>query len=353
MCGICGFFTGCDIASEQVNCRLCISAPLGAPSGASSGTSSRKYKTPFNQWERKSSLKTQPIRRAELNDGEQDKFLFPKKFIPVLRHPRLLNLPKNKESDIRSLHLLRYLRFTICLEMGVVNKIIHQIALTGYFKLLPPEMQKDAYYIYCDEAYHALQSHILIAQIVDHYPHLNIDYQASFLTRFTRDCEGLDHRQKTLAQLLFVIISETLITNTLKINEIDMDINVKAAIRDHFDDEILHHHYFRQALFFMWDQISVGDRDVIRRLIIKQILSFLSPDEDMICKELTLIGFTEKHAKTIFMETYTSDFINQHVVSATTKLRTYFTHLGLDEVEIFNAAEFNFESIYASSEARQ
>ncbi|WP_345942367.1 diiron oxygenase [Streptomyces sp. SID2888] len=168
-------------------------------------------------------------------------------------------LPSDRFEEVLVQHLYRYLDFTARLEYIVVNRTVLGIAHGSIDVELPEEMRFDAYKIYCDEAYHTLFSVDLSRQVQQRtgiVPRpLDEPY---FLVRLRQILEELPDEHRALAEMLFVIVSETLISSTLA--EIPERPDVVAAVRgttrDHALDEGRPHAYFAAFLRYLWGQLS-------------------------------------------------------------------------------------------------
>jgi len=146
MCGLIGFFVGCDLAIACPKRNLC--------------TSSRPYRSSFNKWDSRASVRNAPRRMDKVNSA-----LFPERFLPVLKHDLVQELDGNSRELLRKSGLYRFLNFTHKLEILVVNTVTANIALGRYNTDFTDEVRLDAHRIYVDEAYHALFSFELMQKV--------------------------------------------------------------------------------------------------------------------------------------------------------------------------------------------
>src|SRR5262249_48890865 len=95
-----------------------------------------------------------------------------------------------------------------------------------------------------------------------------------------------------LADMLFVVVSETLISGTLP--ESWRDGRVVPAVRevlgDHAEDEEHHHVYFTAFFELLWPRLTQGERAAVGPLIPGFIRGFLSPDPPAIEAALVRCG---------------------------------------------------------------
>ncbi|GAA2422331.1 diiron oxygenase [Streptomyces glaucus] len=278
---------------------------------------------------------------AEAEDGTGPggaRRFFPPELVPVTRHPLIRALPATVFDEVLVQHLYRYLDFTIKLEHLVVNRTVLGIAHGSVGVAVPEEMRLDAYKMYCDEAYHALFSADLAAQvrqatgIVPRLPG-----EPFFLRRLREISAGLPASRRPLAELLFVIVSETLISASLA----DVPGHegvvpaVTGTIRDHALDEGRHHAYFAHFLQRLWAQLEPGERRAAARLVPRLMDAFLRPDTEALRAELTGYGLTRDSAEQVAAEVYTPEVLSSHALATSRQARRYFRELGaFDDAQV-------------------
>lgn len=319
MCGLAGFFTGCTSAQATLSCGTC--------------KAKSTYKSAFRKWDQNAAARSRPARRIEREGLIKGRELMAPSLVPVLAHPRLIQESEESRDRLLALNFYRYMSFTIYLETMIVNEAIRDIALCSGGFLLPQELIDDAYCIYTDEAFHALMSHRLLRDAQRHTEIHPIRYVPSFIRRFEHLTEKFDAEKKRYAWNLFVFVSETLITGYLTQNDDPIVIDsVREGIKDHFEDEMRHHHFFRQFFFIIWPQIPAHWRAEMAALIPSLAEAFLLPDTGMIGNELRAIGLTDRAVRDIIAETYTPDVIALSMEGATQKLQQYTEMMGLNTV---------------------
>lgn len=328
MCGVIGFFVGCEFAET-------------CPFTGTQGCAAKFYQSAFERWDKKAS-----VRRSERREVANDKKIFPDEFIPILKHPIISQEYAHQENRIRHQHLQRYLNFTHKLELVVVNDITLKIALGHYGFELPPEMLMDAHRIYVDESYHALFSFDMMQQLAAQVgTDPGILSNPSFLGEILRITNLYPEKKyKLILGLFFVIVSETLITDSLR--EIhknpDVDSGVKELIKDHAQDEARHHAFYRHLLFTIWPQIPEDCRRLVVRHLSDLIFAFVNPDRNALISELKDLGVPLHQAIQVFEETYTDSVVFDYANGCSKNLRNYFKSLGLgDDAELtdrFSAA---------------
>lgn len=291
MCGLVGFFNGCDL---KVRCPRAIGRACSADNTSAAS---------FASWTDHASVRAKPYPSpapVELPG-------LPAEFVPVLHHTRLRALPQAQRHLLRGAALFRFLNFTHRLEMMVVNTVTANIALGRYDFELPATMRRDAHRIYVDEAYHALFSFEHMQALQNRLPSaMARERQPRFLTALERLRNDLDRRQALLLEMFFVIISEMLITTTLKSAHARDDIaaDVRDMLVQHAQDEARHHIYYRALLGEIWPQMNADDQDFILRSTPALLLTYCVPDLEAMKDELTYCGLSAKEACRILAETY-------------------------------------------------
>jgi hypothetical protein len=263
--------------------------------------------------------------------------LFPPELVPISQHPRLAETGPAPGRQAIARHLLRYLDFTAKLEHLVVNRTALGIAqgLTGFS--FSKDMRLDAYRIYCDEAYHALFSATLASEVAD-LTGLSHDETSTpyFLSRLQEILAGCGEELAPLLEILFVICSETLISNTLAEvgNSPEVDETVREVVRDHAHDESRHHAYFAAVLRHIWPQLTDDARREAGRIVPDLITAFLAPDLADLRRELSCYGLGEDEISEVLADSYPADRVSEDIGEMARYTVQHFAVVGaLDEPE--------------------
>lgn len=327
MCGTAGMFVGCA-ALTQCPKQLLLHR-VAADDAPEPPSAPGDYRSPFRNWYERAAVRQAP--RRTLREDESGRHYFPPELVPITQHPLVKELPAAVHEELLVQHLYRYLDFTARLESLVVNRTVLSIAQNTVGVQLPEEMRFDAYKIYCDEAYHTLFS-IDLARQVEQRTGIapRLPRQPFFLDRLHRLLDELPPADGALAELLFVVVSETLISASLA--EVPDSSEVVAAVsgtvRDHAGDEGRHHAYFAMFLRQMWGQLSPAERRAAARLVPRLITTFLHPDLPAIREELIRYGLGEDDAHCVVAETYTPEILSQHLAAMSRQTVRYFESLG-------------------------
>ncbi|MFJ6671651.1 diiron oxygenase [Actinosynnema sp. NPDC091369] len=292
MCGSVGMFLGCTALSA------CPLAELLRGGG------DVDYRSPFDRWDERASVRRTP-RRLVAEEGRY----FPSELMAVADHPLVRALSPEAFSTVQLRHLHRYLRFTIELETKYVNPVALALASHGYGLDLPPRMRLDAMRVYTDEAYHALVATDLLMQSEARSGVAERRRPPGFAAAFARLVDAAPRRRTALLELVFVGVSETLITGTLSQlpRAREAPSGLRDAVRDHASDEARHHRYFSAVLAEVWSALSPADRVEVGALVPALIDIFLRPDLGPVAADLVEAGLSEDEAALVVAETMGED----------------------------------------------
>ena len=212
----------------------------------------------FIKWYERSSVRSAPHRILDSNS--QCRFFSPA-LAPILQHPYLEYLYQEQLRSIEVQLLYYYLRFTEYLETQLVNPVILSIINDDFPIDFSQRIKDVAYKIYCDEAYHALQSHDMIRQIIYVAKEKPIDLQIVIKSRLEKLKMEIDPNLLSLFDLFFVCVAETLVSHELGSHTKDKTLHsaIRAIMQDHARDEASHALFFREIMFVLKDQLSKND----------------------------------------------------------------------------------------------
>lgn len=318
MCGIVGLFTGCAAAA------FCPISQLNRNPQPNDETKAGPpdYRTPFVNWDTRASVRANP-RRVLTNDAAA---FFPVGLVPVAGHELVANLRPELFQRLLTQQLYRYLHFTAKLELLVVNHVVAGIAHGSIQVPVPEQMRFDAFKIYCDEAYHGYFSVDLMRQVQERTEIAPVvDAEPYFLRRLAELKQKHDLAKGGFIDLLFTIVSETLITGSL--TEIAKSPDVSEAVietlQDHAVDEGRHHAYFASYLTYLWASLDRGERTFAARLFPDLIDVFLRPDLPSIGRELRGYGLGSDAVDQVLAETFSEQVQADYNRKTASKLLGY------------------------------
>lgn len=285
-----------------------------------------EYISNFVNWYKKSTVRSAPRRELiEKTFDTKGLNFYSTAAAPLSVHPTIIK--NGHQPQILLIYLYNLLGFTTQLECEVVNLSIDRIGRHQLQYDFSNEMKIDAFKIYCDEAYHALFTADFTFQIRN-YLNINnrryqsyIDQHAFFLT--TRKLRmNRSKRDAYLIDLAASIVSETLITNTLKRIPRDKSviIPVREIIADHAQDEGLHHIYFCKLFTILWEQLNEQEQLLVGQVIPQFISAFVAPNFLLFKHFFSELGYTAKESEQIIRETYSEEALFENKQNTSSQL---------------------------------
>jgi hypothetical protein len=292
------------------------------------------YARKLSNWDTKAAVRVKP-RRILLQDEESmGKLYFSPELVPVAQHPLVRRIGPAAVRDMQVQHLYRYLDFTTQLELEVINEVAKDIALGKLDADVPDAMREDAFKLCTDEAHHAYFSDDLKRQVeAASGIHPDRVGMPPFLRRLRALQREMPSDLRPLGELLFAVVSETLISSILA--GIPKDRRVVTAVReivaDHAEDEGRHSAYFSQLFTFLWPRLDDRQKAALGPLLPKFILAFLEPDYTAIRNSLSKypLGADQVHA--VVDQTYPKSVVRADAREAAKVTLHLFQHNGLIE----------------------
>ncbi|MEV5981319.1 diiron oxygenase [Streptomyces sp. NPDC052114] len=257
-------------------------------------------------WYERSGVRSGPHRTVQGPLDPSTRF-FPHHLVPYWNHPLVRALPDRRRHELLARHLYHYLTFTAHFETRVVNRATERIADGRSGLALPAPVRLDAYRIYCDEGYHALFSLDVVEQIAEATGIPPLPYAFDpFLNRLDGIGAELLSGEPVLAQLLQVVVFETLVTSVL--NEVPKDRAVlpvvREIVRDHARDEGHHHVYFSRFFERLWRDLSTPLKRRAAHCLPELIVSSLTPDLRPVGAALTVAGLDADDVREVIADSY-------------------------------------------------
>ncbi len=286
--------------------------------------------TQERDWYQRAGVRSGP-RRQLADELETGRVFFPPALVPYLNHPLVTELGEAGRRELLARHLFQYLDFTAQFETRVVNRATDRIAGNRCGTDTDVAVRLDAYRIYCDEGYHSLYSLDVVQQVsrASGVPQLPYDF-GPFLRRLDAvGTEALPY-EPALAQLLQVVVFETLITAVL--NDIPKDPDVltvvRDIVRDHAKDEGWHHAFFSRFFRELWTRESAGSRGRIARCLPELIRCSLLPDLRPIRASLTATGLAPSAVEDVVHDSYPPASVDQGIRRASRHAVRLFEEVG-------------------------
>ncbi|MGA4956360.1 diiron oxygenase [Streptomyces lavendulocolor] len=301
------------------------------PGPASTGPPPPAYRSAFGKWDDRASVRTKPSRpfREEHAGGD---IYFPPELVPASTHPLLEEtVGPDAVREFLIHQLYAYLRFTVDLEMSAVVPVTSRISLGRSGLELPDRMRMDAFKISTDEAWHAQFSHDLIAQMESATGVRSLPgHEPAFLRRLEEVGGEIGSDLRPLSDLLFAVVSETLVSSLL--SELPKDrrlpVVVREVVADHAEDEGRHHAYFKDLLFHLWPALDDRQRRVAGDLLPRLVPAFLEPDYAGLARGLFHCGLTREQVAQVIEESYPDAEVERRIREGSTATVRYFREVG-------------------------
>jgi hypothetical protein len=302
-------------------------------------TTGQRYESKFGNWERRSSVRTKPVRIY--SEGEPSEVFFPPELVPAASHPLVKERGPGAVHRLLVQALYNYLSFTVVLEQMSVIPVTGRIALGQSGLQLPAGMRADAFKITTDEAWHAQFCY----DFVDHLEGRSgvpaaLPRQPQFVRRLERVRESFDPADRRLVELVFATVSETLVSSFLAHlpNDKRLPRSVRAVVMDHAEDEGRHHAYFRTFLRLLWPQLSERERRLVGPRVPDLIEVFLQPDVTAVALGLDDIGLAEHEARAVVEDCYRRNAGSDAIISGSRATVASFLEVGcLDDPATYEA----------------
>ncbi|MET9294334.1 diiron oxygenase [Streptomyces sp. NPDC003077] len=286
-----------------------------------------EYRSRFRTWERVATVRNAPLRALE-DDGE---LFFSPELVPALSHPLLQRAEPRVREAVLIHRLYEYLRFTIDLEQSAVIPVTGHISRGMSGLDLPEGMRADAFKIVTDEAWHAQFTYEILSQVRTRTgvaPALPA--APTFTAELARIHEALPPEIRGLDEMLFAIVSETLISSVLEDLPRDERLpeGVREMVADHAVDEAKHHTYFSTLLRYLWPSMTRKERELAGPYIPQLIFAFLEPDYTSAALGLRAAGLTGPEVEQVMSDVYARDTIVADVRRGAAPTLQYFVEAG-------------------------
>ncbi|MBT0768574.1 diiron oxygenase [Kineosporia sp. J2-2] len=265
---------------------------------------------PLDGWYDRAGVRHDPHRRVTEPDPGPGQDFFPRHLMPHTTHPLVQALAPQRVRELEARHLYQYLSFTAHFETRVVNRAALHIAEDGSGVRVGTAARADALKIYTDEGYHALYSLDLVAQLeaATRIPALRHDFRP-FLARLDLVGEQALPGRAVLAQLLQVVVFETLVTSILSAVPADPQVLgvVRETVADHARDEGRHHAYFSAFFRELWAGLGPAERAAAARCLPALVRRSLEPELTAHRAALLAAGLTAARVRTVLAESYPAE----------------------------------------------
>jgi hypothetical protein len=300
-------------------------------------TASPSYVRKLRHWDTRSSVRVKP-RRLLRDEEAMGRVYFSPELVPIAEHPLVRRFGPEAVRQLQVRQLYRYLDFTTQLELEVVNTVAKEIALGKAGVELPDVMREDAFKLCTDEAHHAYFSEDMKRQALASTGITPVEEGTpSFLVRLRGLQADLPSEMVSMSELLFTVVSETLISSILA--EIPKDPRVVTAVRqvveDHAEDEGRHSAYFSQLFGCFWPHVTGAQRTALGPQLPHYILAFLEPDRSATRRALARLPLEDDEIEAVIDQTYPAATVASNARDAArVTLHLFENHGVLDDPRI-------------------
>lgn len=266
----------------------------------------------FKNWEKNATLRNVPLRTIQAPDKSR---FFSPSVSPILNLAFIDELSDREIRFIEIQLLYRYLEFTEYLETQLVNPEILKIANDSYELDFPQKMKVNAYKIYCDEAFHALQAFNMMDQIHQLTNVSSLSFNVDLSNRLQPLKESWPASIQTYFPLFFVAVSECLVSQELNGYVKDQTIHseIVALMRDHARDEAVHAAFFVEVLEWLYAKLGRQTFLFFVDIIPEMLKAYLLPNEGdikQILMQLEKPQLVEKLTSKVVKEKYSEEFMS-------------------------------------------
>jgi len=233
----------------------------------------------FMNWDKRSAVRTSP--RRILSDQPEYHYFSPN-LAPVLGDSSIQQLPKDQLKKIEVQFLYNYLRFTEYLEISLVNTVILSIINNELPITFDSKIRDEAFKIYCDEAYHALQSHDILGQLEDASGEKPLALEIPLKLRLENLRSSFPSVTLPWFELFFVCVAETLVSQELREHIKDETIHpgIQDIMKDHAKDESSHAIFFKEVMVALKTNLTDDDYQVFKKYVPLFLEAYLIPDRN-------------------------------------------------------------------------
>jgi len=263
----------------------------------------------LDSWHKKSSVRSKKeVEFYSLNNIKDGKYFFTPKLAPIVEHPLIYDYGEETKRKILIYFACLHSNFTDTLEAQVVVPLCNSLSREELGFKVTPTIKDSARKIAVDEMYHSMFISTMEEQICEYTKCKPIaKKKPRYLTMFHEMLANKPKSSQNLLHTFFVIVSETLITSTLREVPSDKTVHylVRQNIQNHFEDEAMHHLFFSQLLMYLWDILSNKEKKYIGLNLPYLLEIYFTPDRPSIIESLLLSGIKKEDAISAYNETYT------------------------------------------------
>lgn len=259
----------------------------------------------LDSWDKRASINTMP--RRVLRHAAQQSY-FPKHEQPLCSHPLVSARGREIEQSILTQTAYKFMLGISEHETKVINNVVQKLLCD--IIPLPDTLKQALQTVVIDESYHALVAHDFVQQVQTVTGEKALPYPplSDLGVALAHTQKKLSASSQDLFSLVAVCIAENLITQELLARQADPDVNqfFYEINRDHLADEGRHAKIFTEVISHVWENIALGDREIILdelpAFIEQWMRRAVSLDGDRMI--LRSLAFTPDEVETVLYDTY-------------------------------------------------
>ncbi|VVE36041.1 diiron oxygenase [Pandoraea anhela] len=260
--------------------------------------------------------------------------LFNVSLMPYAMHPRVCERGQSVRQQLSAMRLEDYLNKTERVELHIVNRAIERMLdLPGAASV----SRDDLLAIYTDEGFHTWMMERFRAQMRRVTGCALAQRASPSVRRVLALCEAVPPAHRDVAIVAAALITETLITGTLRQAGAGDDIYppVRTLLAEHGADEMRHQAAFVRFARAWVPSLSGQEREFLDELIPELMEAFLSPELPSWHAHLCAVGLSAGDADRVLQDSVDPLAVGMQMMEAALVPRRLFERLGLSCAERF------------------
>ena len=265
----------------------------------------------LGEWSKKAWVRSTDLPTFHLN---KIGYYFKPSLVPISLHPLVAKESPEIEEKLQVQHLYGYLDATEVLETDIINRGLLNLIRGNTPLNIPSDLLEEAYKIYTDEGFHALESYKLKKniEILTNEPFVPLSTPPTNVVLLEEALNKVSEEYYNLAHLIACCVNETLISgNLLQANDPLLNPSIRFYIESHARDEAKHHLFFTHLFNVIWSHLLQHERKKISMILPLFIKSFLSINFSAVRNNLFRVGFSQNEVEEIIQDSYLQKDINE------------------------------------------
>ncbi|GAB3625774.1 diiron oxygenase [Pandoraea terrae] len=261
---------------------------------------------------------------------------FNPELMPYCMHARVRERGMETIRSLSARRLADYLSTTECVELNIVNYAVEAMLGRAW---VSDELRAEALAVYTDEGYHTLMMERFRHAIFSQTGYALARAPSSTMARLRHLCGPSTAARYTLAVVCCAIVTETLITTTLRKAGASDQVYppVAALMLDHAADEGRHQAFFIRFAERFLPMLDDAAMAFVERLLPNVMMAFLAPDPVALKRDLAAVGIDDADAKSILLESFDITMVREQMMTAAVAPRRLFERLGMTCASAFEA----------------